>query len=57
MSDHSRAERFGKLMLSDDEEEKQGFEDIDLDKISEVGNDGLNNDMSNDSSSDKLSNL
>jgi len=33
-------------MLSDDEEEKQGFEDIDLDKISD-----------DESSSDKLNNL
>lgn len=34
VSDHSRAEHFGLLMLSDDEEEKF-FEDIDLDKISQ----------------------
>jgi hypothetical protein len=34
VSDHGRAEKFGQLMLSDDEEEK-AFEDIDLDRLSD----------------------
>lgn len=52
MSDRGRAERFGLLMLSDDEEEKNGFEDIDLDKLS---NEEEAEDL--DSSCEKLSNL
>lgn len=54
VSDRSRAERFGLLMLSDDEEEKEGFEDIDLDKLSNE-EDAEDNDI--DSSCEKLSNL
>jgi hypothetical protein len=34
VQDHAKAEKFGKLLLSDDEEDK-AFEDIDLDKMSD----------------------
>lgn len=39
MQDHGKAERFGKMMLSEGDEDggshdKEGFEDVDLDKLS-----------------------
>jgi hypothetical protein len=34
-----RAEKFGKLMLSEDDEEDKAFEDIDLDKLSDNDDD------------------
>ena len=52
MTDHERAEKFGLLMLSeDDEEEKEAFNEIvDLDEISDENEDDSD-------SCEKLSNL